>query len=161
MNTLNKTLNTPEDFFHSIPENIVENIEYRCNLHDILSKDKAMQKDFLELCWSDIRIMFNTCFFVYDTQDEGGFRNKPFVLWPHQKIVVKDIHNSIINQTDLAIDKSRKEGATEIICKTFAGHFILDPESNFLVGSRKAEYVDKGVEIVNGKLRGLHKTLMH
>ncbi|KKK69254.1 hypothetical protein LCGC14_2935890, partial [marine sediment metagenome] len=138
---LTHDISTPEGFFKAIPENVEENIEYRCNLHDVLAKDKGMQKAFLELCWSDIRIMFNTCFFVYDTQDEGGKRNKPFVLWPHQKTVVKDIHNSIINQTDLAIDKSRKEGATEIICKTFAGHFILDPESNFLVGSRKAEYV--------------------
>ncbi|KKK74758.1 hypothetical protein LCGC14_2880550, partial [marine sediment metagenome] len=128
---------------------------------DMLSKDRGMQQAYLELCWADIRVMFNSAFWVYDTQDEGGKRHKPFILWPHQKTVVKDIHNSIINQTDLAIDKSRKEGATEIICKTFAGHFILDPESNFLVGSRKAEFVDKGVEIVNGKLRGLHKTLMH
>jgi hypothetical protein len=61
----------------------------------------------------------------------------------------------------MVIDKSRKEGATEIICKTFAGHFLLDPESQFLVGSRKAEYVDKGVELVEGRLIGLHKSLMH
>ena len=156
-----KDISTPEGFFKAIPENVEENIQYRCNLHDVLSKDRGMQRAYLELCWSDIRIMFNSAFWVYDTQDERGFRNKPFVLWPHQKIVVKNIHDSIIEQKDLAIDKSRKEGATEIICKTFAGHFILNPESNFLVGSRKAEYVDKGVEVVNGKLRGLHKTLMH
>ncbi len=158
---LTKQISTPEGFFNAIPENVTENIEYRMNLHDALSKDKEMQRAYLELCWSDIRIMFNSAFWVYDTQDERGLRNKPFILWPHQKKVVKNIHESIIEQKDLAIDKSRKEGATEIICKTFAGHFILNPESNFLVGSRKAEYVDKGVEIVNGKLRGLHKTLMH
>lgn len=158
---LTHDIGTPEGFFKAIPENVEENIQYRMNLHDLLSKDEGMQRAYLELCWADIRIMFNSCFWVYDTQDERGFRNKPFILWPHQKKVVKDIHESILIQEDLAVDKSRKEGATEIICKTFAGHFIMNPESNFLVGSRKAEYVDKGVEIINGKLRGLHKTLMH
>jgi len=128
------------------------------NLHDKLEKDPGMQKAYLELCWADLRILFNTAFWVFDTQDTKGNRNKPFILWPHQEKAVEKIHQSIIEQKDLAINKSRKEGATEIICKAFAGHFLLDPESNFLVGSRKAEYVDKGVEIVNGAVHGLHKT---
>jgi len=158
---LSKQIDTPEGFFAAIPQDLRENLQYRMNLHDKLEKDPGMQKAYLELCWADLRILFNTAFWVFDTQDTKGNRNKPFILWPHQEKAVEKIHQSIIEQKDLAINKSRKEGATEIICKAFAGHFLLDPESNFLVGSRKAEYVDKGVEIVNGAVHGLHKTLMH
>ena len=161
MTTVVKNLDTPEGFFASIPQNVAENIAFRMNLHDLLAKDTGMQKVYKELCWKNIKILFNSSFFVYDAEGNTGFRNLPFILWPHQEIAVDAIHDSIINQHSLVIDKSRKEGATEIICKTFAGHCLLDPETQFLVGSRKAEYVDKGVEIVNGRLVGLHKSLLH
>ncbi|KKL07080.1 hypothetical protein LCGC14_2589600 [marine sediment metagenome] len=161
MTTVVKNLDTPEGFFASIPQNVAENIAFRMNLHDLLAKDTGMQKVYKELFWKNIKILFNSSFFVYDAEGNTGFRNLPFILWPHQEIAVDAIHDSIINQHSLVIDKSRKEGATEIICKTFAGHCLLDPETQFLVGSRKAEYVDKGVEIVNGRLVGLHKSLLH
>lgn len=157
----NKTLDTPEKFFLSIPLDPKENIAWRVDFHEKVAMDEGMQKVFKELCWFDIKIMFNSSFWVYDAEAPTGFRNRPFILWPHQERAVDAIHDAIINQHDMAIDKSRKEGATEIVCKTFAGHFILDAESQFLVGSRKAEYVDKGVEIINGRLIGLHKSLMH
>lgn len=154
-------LNTPADFFANIPGNPAENIAWRMNFHETVSKDKGMQKVYKELCWADIKILFNSAFWVYDAEASAGFRNRPFILWPHQEPAVDAIHEAINNKHDMVIDKSRKEGATEIICKTFVGHFLLDPESQFLVGSRKAEYVDKGVELVEGKLIGLHKSLMH
>jgi hypothetical protein len=158
---MHNEFNTPKDFFASIPQDPAENIAWRMTFHDTLSKDEGMQKAYKELCWADIKIMFNSAFWVYDAEAPAGFRNRPFILWPHQEFAVDAIHDGIINQHDLVIDKSRKEGATEIICKTFAGHFLLDPESQFLVGSRKAEYVDKGVELIEGRLIGLHKSLMH
>ncbi len=161
MTAIAKSLDTPEGFFNAIPSNVAENIAWRMDFHDRIAKDEGMQKVYKELCWADIKILFNSCFFVYDAEAPTGFRNRPFILWPHQETAVDLIHDSILNQHSMVIDKSRKEGATEIICKTFAGHFLLDSESNFLVGSRKAEFVDKGVEIINGKLIGLHKSLMH
>ena len=161
MNNIIRNLNTPSDFFKSIPQNPAENLQWRMDFHDNLSKDKGLQKAYLELCWADIKIIFNSAFFVYDAEAPSGFRNRPFILWPHQETAVDAIHDAITNEHDLVIDKSRKEGATEIICKTFVAHFLLDPESQFLVGSRKAEFVDKGVEIFDGNLVGLHKSLMH
>jgi hypothetical protein len=131
------------------------------NFHEKVAKDEGMQKVFKELCWADIKILFNAAMWVYDAEADAGYRNRPFILWPHQEPAVDAIHEAINNKHDMVIDKSRKEGATEIICKTFVGHFLLDPESQFLVGSRKAEYVDKGVELVGGNLIGLHKSLMN
>ncbi len=157
----NKLLDTPTDFFNQIPSDPAENIAWRMNFHEKCAKDEGMQKIYKELCWADIKILFNSALWVYDAEAPTGYRNRPFILWPHQEVAVDKIHSSILNQTGMVIDKSRKEGATEIICKTFAGHFLLDPESNFLVGSRNAMLVDKGVELNNGRLIGLHKTLLH
>lgn len=156
-----KTLDTPQGFFDSIPTDPAENISWRMTFHEKVAKDEGLQRVYKELCWADIKIFFNSAFWVYDAEAPTGFRNRPFILWKHQKPAVDAIHDSIINQHNMVIDKSRKEGATEIICKTFVGHFLLDPESQFLVGSRNAMIVDKGVELINGKLVGLHKTLMH
>ncbi|KKL92303.1 hypothetical protein LCGC14_1886030, partial [marine sediment metagenome] len=151
----------PQGFFDSIPSNPAENISWRINFHEKVARDEGLQRVYKELCWKDIKILFNSAMWVYDAEASTGFRNRPFILWPHQEPAVDAIHNSILNQHNLVIDKSRKEGATEIICKTFIGHFLLDPESQFLVGSRNAMIVDKGVELINGRLVGLHKTLMH
>ncbi len=161
MSIVNKSLDTPEKFFAAIPKNPQENIRWRCEFHDKIAQDEGMQKVFKALCWKDIKILFNSSMFVYDAEAKTGFRNRPFILWPHQETAVDEIHEAIIEQKCLCIDKSRKEGATEIICKTFVGHTLLDPETNFLVGSRNAMLVDKGVELMEGRLVGLHKTLMH
>jgi hypothetical protein len=47
----------------------------------------------------------------------------------------------IENQHDIGINKSRDEGATEMVCKTYA-LFSLVPETYFIVGSRNKELVD-------------------
>ena len=156
-----RNLDTPQGFFNSIPSDVTENITFRMNLHDRLAKDVGLQRVYKELCWQNIKILFNSALWIYDPEGPTGKRNLPFILWPHQEIAVDAIHNSIINQHDMVINKSRKEGATEIVCKAFVAHSLLDPETQFLVGSRKAEYVDKGVELINGRLIGLHKSLMH
>jgi hypothetical protein len=161
MSSLNKTLDTPESFFDSVPKNLVENIEYRINLHSKLVSDKEMQKVFLELCWADKRIMFDTCFWTYNPRKETGKRNIPFILRPQQEKVITTLDECIRTGFSCGIEKSREEGATELICKLFAAYWLMSPEFQALVGSRKAEFVDKGVEIVNGKVVGLHKTLMH
>lgn len=158
---MTKTLDTPEAFFASIPSVPAENIAWRMKFHDKVAADEGMQKVYKALCWADIKILFNSALWVYDAEAETGFRNRPFILWPHQETAVDAIHEAILGQHCLCIDKSRKEGATEIICKTFVGHTLLDPETNFLVGSRNAMLVDKGVELMEGRLVGLHKTLMH
>lgn len=162
-------INTPEDFFRSIPQDPYENISYRVRLHEDLAKDKVKQKDFLQLGWADPKIIFNTCLWVFDAQDLTQ-PNKPFILWPHQEPVVDAMHRNILaanrpenmnEMYNLAINKSRKEGASEIICKLFFVHWLMMPQMQFLMGSRKEELVDSGVVISGNRVSGDHKTLMY
>ena len=71
------------------------------------------------------------------------------------------LHDAILKGYDRAVNKSRDEGATELVTKLFALHWMLSPESMFLIGSRKEEYVDRGTDIAGNRVIGNHKTLFH
>lgn len=156
-------ITTPTEFLEQIPRTIQENLEYRKRLWKTLTDDESFRKTFLEMCWELPEIAFDSIFFTFNPRKPAGFRNYPFILRPQQRVVVREAHDAIIKGYDRAINKSRDEGATEIICKLFGLHWLVSPESMFLVGSRKEEFVDRGTDIVKNASRvsGDHKCLFH
>lgn len=154
-------IQTPEQFLATFPTDIESNVMMRGKLHSFLATDEVAQKEYQEMCFAKPAIFFNTMAFTYDPRKSVGYQNIPFILRPKQIEAVDAIKDAIDNEHDLIIDKSRDEGATELICKMFVLYFWLTPESSFLVGSRKEEYVDNSVEIKDGRVIGSHKTLFH
>ena len=140
---LSSLINTPEEFLAAIPTDPAENIDFRIKLHTALTKDKAAQIIFLQMLLAKPQIAFNTCYFTLNPRNKPGFRNAPFILRPQQSVVVEDLHYAIQEGEDRALDKSREEGATEIICKLYTLHWLLIPESMFVIGSSKDELVYK------------------
>ena len=65
-----------------------------------------------------------------------------FKLFPFQKRLVRDIVSHIRSGEDLFIEKTREVGATYTILATFLWFWLYEPASNFLIGSRKEDYVD-------------------
>ena len=129
-------------YYESIPKVVQENLEYRIKLHTGLSKDKKAQEQYLLGCQLYPPIAFDTLFWTLNPQEKPGERNRPFILRPKQIEVVTELDWCIRNGHDFGIRKTRKEGATELVCKLLALHCILYPNSNFIVGSRKKELVD-------------------
>jgi len=158
---LSKIITTPEDFLEHTPRNLVENIQFRQKIHSKLAEDKVAQKEFLELCYAQPQIAFDCCFFTYDPRKPAGYRNRPFILRPQQRVFVNAIKDAIDTGHDLIADKSREEGATEVICKMYALYWLLMPDISFLVGSRKEDLVDNSVDYRNGRLLGAHQSLFH
>ena len=156
-----KAFDSPETLLEIVPRTLQENIKFRMDFHSLLAKDGSMQKVFLEMMFAKPQLYFNLCCFTFDPRKPRGYKNIPFILRPAQSDVVDALKEHIDYGKDMLIDKSRDEGATEIVCKLFALYWRFEPQCQFLVGSRKAEYVDKGVEISKGRLIGNHKTLMH
>jgi len=155
-------LNTPEEFYKTIPYELVENIQFRQDLHSLLTKDKGAQECYKEMCMAYPPIFFNSALWTYNPKNKPGLRNIPFVLRPAQHDAVIAISDSINYGNDLLIDKSRDEGATEIITKTFLLFWLLQPECALLVGSRKEEYVDHSVVVRSDwTIAGDHKCLFH
>ncbi|KKL26133.1 hypothetical protein LCGC14_2398330, partial [marine sediment metagenome] len=156
-----KAFDTPETLLQIVPKTLQENIQFRMDFHQLLSSDESMQNIFLEMCFQKPQLYFNLCCFTFDPRKPRGYKNIPFLLRPAQSDVIDALKEHIDYGKDMLIDKSRDEGATELICKLFAFYWRFEPQCQLLMGSRKAEYVDKGVEITKGQLIGDHKCLMH
>lgn len=135
------SLDSPETFFQSIPKDLNENLDFRVDLHTVLEKDKSMQGVYLGLCLADPKIAFNSMFWTKNPRKPPGYSNLPFILRPKQEFVVDSLFRCIMEQRDFGINKSRDEGATEMVCKLFA-LLSLQPERYFIVGSRNKELVD-------------------
>jgi len=150
-----------KSFYESIPRDIPANIAYRMKLHDLLAGSKNFQDTYKAMILEDPKIAFNSAWFTYDPQQPAGFRDVPFVLREAQEEAIDAVDHAYRNQYDLAIDKARKEGATELLVKYFTGLWWLEPGFCALVGSRKKEFVDTSVEIINMRVQGTHKSLFH
>lgn len=133
----------PKDFFAKIPTGIVENIKFRESFHKLAKQSKELQKWFLDCCREYAPIAFNALFCTLNPQKPPGERMRPFILRPKQIGAVEVLDWCIKNGHDCGINKARKEGATELVSKMYALHCILYKKSNFIVGSRKKELVDK------------------
>lgn len=129
-----------ENFYNQIPKDVLDNIQFRVNLHDLLSNDVRLQERFLEICKEYLPIFFATCAWTLNPHDRI---NSPFIPWSDvQRDVILELDKCIRTGKNFGINKSREEGATEIVTKVFAAHCILYPFSNFIVGSRIIDLVD-------------------
>ena len=137
-----KIFNTPEGFYSAIPKDVKENIRFRIELHKLLAVDKNLQKVFLELCRMYYPIFFSSTAWTINPQKMPGERNQPFILRPAQLPAVERLNWCIDNKKDAGLNKSRKQGASEICCKLFTAKALLESDSHFIVGSRTKNLVD-------------------
>jgi len=133
---------SPEAFYKLIPTDIQENIKFRIELHKMLSVDKKAQAVYMEMCRQYYPIFFSTTAWTMNPQKRPGERNQPFILRPAQIPAVEELNWCIDNRQDAGLNKSRKQGASELCCKLFAAKALLENDSHFIIGSRKKELVD-------------------
>ena len=137
-------LDTPEVLLKSVPRGILENLEFRKNLHEWLAEDKGAQETFLKMLVLEPELAYDTCFFIYEARAATrGMAITPFILYPSEQLLVKALKECIDNGIDLGVNKSREEGASETIIKFLTLYTLLVPNCSFLIGSQKEEYVDK------------------
>jgi len=135
----------PKKLFDNIPKDLGLNLAYRKGLHSFLEKDEGAQSAFLALMLEEPKIFFNAVAWTVNPRKPAGERNRPFILRPRQEQVIDVLAERIPcnhpDGGDVGIDKSRDEGATELVCKMFA-LYMLYPGTYFIVGSRNKELVD-------------------
>lgn len=92
----------------------------------------------------------NTFCYTFDPKREPyHFR---FVLFPFQEELVRELVRAIMEGYDLFTDKCREMGATYTTVDVLLYFWLFVPGSNFLLGSRKEDYVDNtkaGSELTN------------
>ena len=157
-------INDPDSFYRIIPKDVKENILFRQKFAELSADDTELQKVFLEMCGIKPQIAYNLVLWTYNPRNEEGMRHLPFILRePQQELAVDEIKSAILNRTDLLIEKSRDEGATEIISKYFVLDFILHDGGSYLVGSRKEDYVDgsTSIDLANNRVTGSARSIFH
>jgi len=137
-----KIPDNPTDFYAIIPTGVQENIQFRIDLHQLLTGDDKFQEVFLTMCREYLPIWFSTVAWTLNPQKPPGERNQPFIPRPAQIPAICTLDKCIIEGRDVGIDKTRKQGASEICCKVFAAKCLLEPNAHFILGSRKKELVD-------------------
>ena len=151
----------PAHFLETIPREVTANIAFRQDLHAFLSENETARNLYLCNVSVDPAILFNSAFWTYNPKQDSKCRNVPFILRPAQEVAIATLKRAIDEGFDVAIDKSREEGASEILCKLFLAYWLLEPETYMLIGSRKEELVDQSTDIKHGRVIGPHQTLFH
>lgn len=114
------------------------------DLNDISPKEQEkLQETFLEMkkkSQEDPVYFFETFLYTFDPKREPyHHRFKPF---PFQKRMIRDLVAAIRDGEDVFIEKCREMGATYTTLGVFVWLWLWTPASNFLIGSRKEDYVD-------------------
>lgn len=117
-----------------------------------LKEQKKLQEAFLEmkkLAQDDPVYFFETFLYTFDPKNEPfHLRFKPFNF---QKRMIRDLVKAINEGEDVFIEKCREMGATYTTLGVLIWMWLFQPASNFLIGSRKEDYVDnrRGGEVGN------------
>ena len=80
--------------------------------------------------------------FLYTFNPKKDPYHLPFKLFPFQRKLVWDLKELIEKGEDVFIEKCREMGATYTVLDVFLWFWLYIPGSNFLLGSRKEQYVD-------------------
>jgi hypothetical protein len=115
------------------------------------TKQKLIEQvqQYVERAKTDPIVYIDRFFYTFDPRRDNPHLR--FRLFDFQKKLINDIKAAIDGGTDIFIDKSRDMGVTYTILSLFLWYWMYVAGSNFLVGSRKEDYVDNRF----GKVRGL------
>jgi len=125
------------------PKDPQENLKWRAKMLRRAKTDLLYREKLKRLFWEDPLFVFNGFFYTLDVR-EKPFHHQPFCTYPYQDEAILSLVEAIQSGRDEVWEKSRDMGATWCILGVFFW-FWLDPRggSDFLVGSRKEDYVDR------------------
>lgn len=127
----------------SYPKEYDQNMAWRKKILVKAAKDPMFRQKCRKLFFEDPLFAFNAFFFTYDPR-KRPFHMQPFCTYECQNELIYGLIGSINSGKDILIEKSRDMGVSWITVLVFLW-FWLNPSggADFLVGSRKEEYVDK------------------
>lgn len=116
-------------------------LEQRKILLDKAHNDKTLQAELLEICKRDIVFWFEHFCWTYDPRLKQP--HLPFNLYPYQKQVVRALEVCVTQGEHALIEKSRDMGLSWLALLVFQYYWLFYPGSDFCLGSKKEELVDK------------------
>ena len=117
-----------------------QNLIERVHIHNGCVNEKIKQQAAMHLCTKEIRSFFKYWLWTYDPRLPVA--DRAFLLYDYQDGYVVELNNDIMNGESSLSEKSRDMGVTWMVLGVFLYRWLFFDE-NFLLGSRKEEYVDK------------------
>lgn len=124
-----------------IPKDYQKNTERRFKLLIKAQKSDELKSIQKEMCKQDIHYWVNLYAATYNPRKNPS--TIPFITYPYEDSLLTDLVDSIKNQKDILIDKSRDMGVTWCVLLVLTWFWQFHGEGqDFLVGSRKEQYID-------------------
>jgi hypothetical protein len=107
------------DWYKLVPKDYADNLQWRWDTRKRCEKDPAFRASLLRACKEDVLFWLNGFAFVYEPRvryDSSGHllpKSIPFITWPHQDPVIREIHKNL-GVCDIVVEKSRGEGMSWI-----------------------------------------------
>lgn len=125
------------------PKEIENNLLYRVRIIERMQDDEfaCLIKEY---AMRDVLYFFNVYLWTYDPRGRGRYKDLPFVTWEYQDEYILGINDGIEIGEDIFTDKSRDMGVTWMKLGVILWRFLSKRGEDYLLGSRKEEYVDTG-----------------
>lgn len=123
------------------PKNIDENIRFRAKLLAACEKDAELQAYVDELCSRDPVLWIDLFCWTKNLDKDPAIY--PFICYDFQEDFIRKIVSAIDGKRDILLEKSREMGASWMVLYVFTHKWKYEDGSDFRVGSRKEEFVDK------------------
>ncbi len=135
----------PESLYRTVPKGLAANLRYRKSVISEGYADPGRARVYVAAASQDMLWWINTFVWTFNPRHTKRTQSKiiPFITWDFQDDVLLDLEVAISEGEDRLIEKSRDMGASWLVLMDILHHFLFDPMSSFLLGSRKEEYVDK------------------
>lgn len=104
-----------------------------------------LQAMLMEQCRRDIHFWFEHFCWTFDPRQDNP--HQPFAPFPFQHTLIGEMTRCIDGGADLLIEKSRDMGVSWLVLLVFQYYWLFREGSNFHLGSRKQESVDRKGDI--------------
>jgi len=146
MEVIEKQLFSLESGSLYYPRNWEDNVLARGELLKLCENNPAMQAKAYELCSNDL--VFWIDMFCYTKDPRRNPDVLPFICYEaYQEQYARDIEKAINEQYDCLTEKSRDMGVSWLVLYVFMHKWLFEAGSDFRVGSRKEEFVDRANDI--------------
>lgn len=124
------------------PKDLAQNIKFRGELLRQTESDPVFGEQIRRLCAKDILFWINTFCWTKDPRVQKS-ATLPFITYKFQDKYILELQDAILNGYDILTEKSRDMGASWCVLYVCQWFFQFKNGADFIVGSRKEEYVDK------------------
>lgn len=151
---------TPSKPLEMIPKDVFENTKRRFDLLFKCGKNQELRALQYRMCAQDIIYWVNLFASTYDPRKSPS--TIPFITYPYEDTLLKKLVDTIQNQKDILVEKSRDMGVTWCVVLAFTWFWCFRGEGfDFLVGSRKEQYIDTigNMDTIMEKIRFLIRNM--